>query len=527
MAKKKKSLLTERMKEQETFEGQGRQRRFEPASETFVIPDPKPERQKRQKPAAPLQKPSSPPADRPSGDPFASKFRARQDSAYSEYKETVMVEPEIIVTDNTGKENTRHFPKHKVRPHKEKRALKHKNVPQGSMEKAASYKKEKLRPFLIKVKRWVTPKRVVAIVSAVLVFSLLLSHIPPLIYGAVADKNQSVKTTGYTITVNADAVQAISSSAAQHPDEDFDGDGLVNGKDSSPYDPDADENGILDGAAADSLFSLSSPTVIQSGNAEFVASGYTGSIVLFQNRYVSSIDAVVAFREDGVPYSYDGFNWEKADFVRDGEYVYVSVAAGESIMFLDEESPVVTSVLVGNHEILYTGESNDGIAKNLSFARYLADGFFMAVFPKENGYPYSLGSWCRTTLYHENLRQNPVVAPAVIASYTLTDERFARNDTSLDSLQKIYDLIDAGHTALCSLQGEQGEALAIVYGYDYLGNLYVADAETQQPCGVISITPRSQLMAAPEGIMQRDWFDFEAFGFVSENGDRIAFLSAD
>lgn len=556
MAKhKNKGLLSERMREQEAMarrEHEQRQTPMAPVETVYVESEPeKPAEErtpavsvklsddavqvKRLQNAKNTEAASNQTAAPARQDPFFLKFKVRSgEKEYATAKQTPLIEPETIqVPDSAAKGYGRKKPAKVVKPPSVRRKRKHKAdkalvTPEAKMARSASIRKDIGKEFLKKLKLWVTPKHILVTVAIVLAVCLAANHLPSLIYNALPERYQTTSDTEYTITVNADTAELINQALVSNPDADFDGDGISNNEDSAPYDLDADSNGIVDGTSADEAASITEETVIQSGNAQFSVTGLSGGVMYFRNMYVASISGWIKFTgETGVPYLYDGVHWELADSYTEGDSVFVYMEDGNRLMFLPEASERVTSVTIFGKTFSYAGAANESGAANLRFFRHVADTFFKSVYPKASLYAYNIGSWRNTTAYHKSLEENPTVAPSVLGSYTLTEERFMTYDNSISALEEVYALIDGGHTAVCSLQGTQGEALGIVYGYDYLGNLYVADAETQQPCGIIYITPHSQLTAGADEIMLRAYFTFEAFSFSSKNGDRLVFLQAD
>lgn len=556
MAKRKnKGLLSERMREQEAMarrEHEQRQISMAPVETVYVESEPgKPDEEqspsvsvklsddavqvKRPRNAQNPEAASSQAAAPAHQDQLFAKFKVRSgEREYATAKQTPIIEPETIQSsDSVAKGRGRKKPAKIIKPPpvRKKRKRKADKIPitsETEMARSASIRKPVGKELFKKFKLWVTPKHILVTVAIVLAVCLAANHLPSLIYNALPERYQTTPDTKHTITVNTDTAELIDQVLVSNPDADFDGDGIPNNEDSAPYDLDADSNGIVDGTSADEAASITEETVIQSGNAQFSVTGLSGGVMYFRNMYVASISGWVKFTgETGVPYLYDGVHWELADSYTEGDSVFVYMEDGNRLMFLPEASERVTSVTIFGKTFSYAGAANESGAANLRFFRHVADAFFKSVYPKASLYAYNIGSWRNTTVYHKSLEESPTVAPSVIGSYTLTEERFAVYDNSLSALEEVYALIDGGHTAVCSLQGTQGEALGIVYGYDYLGNLYVADAETQQPCGIIYITPHSQLTAGADEIMLRAYFTFEAFGFSSKNGDRLVFLQAD
>lgn len=100
------------------------------------------------------------------------------------------------------------------------------------------------------------------------------------------------------------------------------------------------------------------------------------------------------------------------------------------------------------------------------------------------------------------------------------------NSNDLASLNYVYKAIDDKRCVVSSIYSKyEGEYKFIIYGYDYFGNLLIADYESKQPIGTIGIKPMSKAVLTTNGIMYFDYFDFFCDGLNSVEDDiGIAFL---
>lgn len=113
--------------------------------------------------------------------------------------------------------------------------------------------------------------------------------------------------------------------------------------------------------------------------------------------------------------------------------------------------------------------------------------------------------------------------------YNLSDySRLTHNDNNLNDLSFVRNAIKDGSCIAASLySNENGEAIVIIYGYTYTGDLLVANAETLSPIGTIKIDECAKKMINNSGeIVSYSYFEFSGFGFDSSNGDRISFFAA-
>lgn len=104
--------------------------------------------------------------------------------------------------------------------------------------------------------------------------------------------------------------------------------------------------------------------------------------------------------------------------------------------------------------------------------------------------------------------------------------RFLRNNTSLNDLAYVRSCIESDLCVLVSLYNtEIGEYIGIVYGYDYYGNLMIADRTNLSPVGKLYITEKAVRMINAEGQMESiGCYDFYGLGFDSAN-TRISFFA--
>jgi len=105
--------------------------------------------------------------------------------------------------------------------------------------------------------------------------------------------------------------------------------------------------------------------------------------------------------------------------------------------------------------------------------------------------------------------------------------RLISNDNSYEKLKDIRNIIQSGKCVLASFFNEkQGEVVVLVYGYDYYGNLLLADAQSLESLGILEITENSCRTINDDGsISVKEWFSFKGLGIDSEKGDRISFFN--
>lgn len=397
-----------------------------------------------------------------------------------------------------------------------------KNKKRYKEENTAEIIKEKT-PAKIILKKIFTRKHILIGVLTCFLLFVAIEQIPSLIYNVLPESAKS--SNHIVLTVEENSANTTKSILQAYPQEDFDNDKIVNGEDKDPYNPDSDLNGIIDGDISSSP--IKSQTKVSNEKAEITVSNNLSGIKKFDNYYVFTDYKGWAKFDDtqGFPYIYRNCKWKEAEYQHKGNYIYVYIPGDDCRIEFLKDKPVPVSVirLFGGTFAYANGKSAS--VKNVGFAKYIFDAFFSVLLPQENGSGWGIGSIQQTTDYHYALYRKDTTAPAVIGTYDLTTpDRYMSYNNSLSELENIYAMIDEDHTVLCSFQSDKGECLGIVYGYDYLGNLYIADYRTGELVGMLNIIPKSQIITSGDERMIRDWYEFNGLGFSSAEGDRAVFI---
>ena len=453
-----------------------------------------PKKAKKNKPEQPQIKPEQ-------QSPLSGKFKGIAPKEYSQYKEPEETEPVELDMDKVAEE------------------IKQRSATVPEMEHTTI--KEKPRPKVV-LKKIFTKKHILIAIAACFVLFLAIEHIPSLIYNVLPDSATASDHAELTLEENSQSV--LSSILESLPEEDFDSDKIVNSQDEAPYDPDADRNGIIDGDVTSSP--ISSQTKVSYDNIEFTVSNNLAGCAAFKDGYAfSGYEGWVRITEQvGHPYIYHNSKWKEAEVRQNEDMLLVYIPGDCLLQFLDDAAAPTTVVTLFGHSFAYASEESDTVT-NVGFAKYIFDVFFSIFLPQENGSGWGIGTVQQTTDYHYALSQTDITAPAVLATYDMNStDRYTSYDNAVSVLENVYAMINNDHNVLCSLQTEDGEYLGIVYGYDYLGNLYVADYQTGELAGIINITPKAQIISSGDEYMQRNWYEFDGLGGSSVNGDRLVFI---
>ncbi len=239
-------------------------------------------------------------------------------------------------------------------------------------------------------------------------------------------------------------------------DLNWDGDGLKNGADPNPWDCDTDRNGIPDGHKPVNFIKGEVP-ISHNGIKAIITSSQAG-FTSYRGRYYfhSVVGWVGISGEKGTPYYYTGTGWKKCEYEYIEDICYVNITGTCIIEFSESDKP----------------------------------------------------------------KLQDVVLPIEPAECTVRpDDRYTLANSPLSLLDKIYAKIDNGETVQVSIMTDAGEQLLIVYGYDHLGGLYVADTENRSENSKIQIIVRPQVYFWGGKITMRSFFEFSWGEFGSANGD--------
>lgn len=302
---------------------------------------------------------------------------------------------------------------------------------------------------------------------------------------------------------------------------DWDKDGITNASDNDVFDPDANRDGIPDGMESKDFLDIGG--VMKYENVTLEIQNEKMGVSKFLNYYVfkNYKGWVKISNETGVPYIYQSNGWTEAEYTVEGGEYMIKVPKDCMIEFTPKGTkPVYRTDFLGDktfatEESRYV-KSYGGFAPVLSV---LLKSFLPVTEPTDA----SIASIWHTDTYHiinqNNIHKAEAVQPPK-DNYKITilnDYEF-----TYDKLYKIYDNIDDKKTTLISIIREDGsEAICFAYAYDYLGNIYLADAQTSKTAGVMKVTPMCQVYHKDGQNYIREWYEFEGLGFSSADGDKL------
>lgn len=337
------------------------------------------------------------------------------------------------------------------------------------------------------------------------------------------------------------AIQQSLQYLKDHPDGDFDGDGLSNSLEAeyrtNPYKKDSDGDGITD--YAELFVTKTSPVrhegTVMARTAEALASSGESvnspyriyDVILWPDNLDSRARGGVIRTLHG--YRFCGFTgWVKFE---EGEYAYRIVDGvhiplkrdtKQDVFYIPDDSEIRIYEKALERTIRFTAFGNIFYFDPNPVTEFLA-----AILP-DGGRAFLR---CQNVALRDT---EPDIEPSVYAEIVqpacdLSDpSRFGGTQNTLEDLVRVRSSIDRGSCVAVSLFSSQyGESLALVYGYTAAGDLLAADFNTLAPLGKLKLDMRAARMMDQRGqFVQYEWFGFDGCGFSSGYGDRISFFAA-
>ena len=373
-------------------------------------------------------------------------------------------------------------------------------------------------------------------VSAVCAAAILAAiYGPPMFY-------KGEKPDTYTpIPADAAAIKAYQTYLKDHPESDFDDDGMDNALEgehgTDVWDMDTDGDGVSD--YAEMFITETSPTDATSVLVDQVIKqdGLDGNtlgtpykvddIIFWPDDYRSKAYGAVVRTLEG--YRFCNFS----GWVKFPRTVYAYQYKGGVLSDLEyrqnEDAWHVSSpdeVLLFEAPLTFTHRLTLPVAGSVDLPDNAFGRFLSKALPDKGG-PITC---CRQVV--GGLTDRRKVAASAPLSNPLVNKgdysRLSSNRNSLKDLAWVYRLVDAGYCVAVSMySGNVGEAIGIVYGYTKGGDLLVAD-ESLTPAGTIDVTERAGRVMDKDGVIgQATWFEWKGLGFDSEAyHDRISFFSS-
>ena len=345
---------------------------------------------------------------------------------------------------------------------------------------------------------------------------------------------------------DASAVALSSNLLRDNGNEDFDDDGVINSDETaagiSAWNADTDGDGLSD--YYEIHVSGTNPAVYENNlvdiqrnddinNDRSLSTGYMiGNVILWADDYNSKAYGSVVETLHG--YHFCNFNGY-AEFPDAGNncYVYKVENGIRSLLpsrYVNSDTgEIAWKVSAGDIVEIYTEPLTEVIEmtlfNNTFYLEPNAVTSFLANVLPDKGF---ITMTTKMTIDVTPDGQMDTVVDIQLPSYEIEDAtRFAVNSNTLADLQTVYNTIDAGGCVATSLFNEKyGEYVYLAYGYDYDGNLLMADSNTLEPVGKLNVMPSAKKMVNDVGnIVSVSYFEYSGFGFDSQNNDRICFFA--
>ncbi len=338
------------------------------------------------------------------------------------------------------------------------------------------------------------------------------------------------------------AVRLINSALRDNPTGDFDGDGIENADETTlgtdPWNIDSDGDNVTDYYEVNVLDSdpLSAGSALldaqtkqdEEGGKNLGTPYKIGNVILWPSDYDSRAYGSVVETLSG--YRFCGFDGYAQFPESDGNYAY-KVEDGVHTLLPYLEAENAWQVSDGDTVEIYADELEETVKIELFSMEFYAGS---GIIPRIASFILPDRGFITAT------RMMAVDADPDTGKNTTVDiekpvfnsddyTRFTMNSNTLNDLQFVRQSIsEEGCCIAVSLyNSEDGEYLGIIYGYTAEGNLLVADMDTLEPAGMITVTEMARKLLDNEGdIVSNTYFDFSGFGFDSAKGDRISFFAA-
>ena len=360
---------------------------------------------------------------------------------------------------------------------------------------------------------------------------VLAVHIPVMTYKEEPAKNE------FVLRPNEAGVKNIADYFKDHPNDDFDMDGLTNSAEQTQgtdaRSPDTDGDGITDYVEAhvyntrptqydNKLLSIVKEK-LDANESQITSPFKLHDVIMWADNLGSRARGTVVPTIRG--YRFCNFvGWarfpEKAYAYKivDGIHVPLEYRPVEDAWRIDSEDEVV----------LYAQELETTYLLTAFGERYYVDDGFITkiltyILPKEHSFVTMKkivvqDSW--------DLEVNATVTGTTMPQIDRNDmSRFGKNMVQFSDITDVYSAILGGRPVAVSLQSPAyGEVIAVVYGYTEFGDLLIANDKGEQ-AGVLDIIERSSIIVDTKDEMKvREYVDVVGLGFDTRNGDKIYFF---
>ena len=361
------------------------------------------------------------------------------------------------------------------------------------------------------------------IVAGVILGLVAIVYIPSFFYKQASDNEE------LHLNLKQAAVAEYNSYLKEHPDSDFDEDGISNGQEISrgtdPMNVDSDEDGISDFVElyVSETNPLSSDSwLVQRSKSDAENTGKTvnspykvNDVVMWPKDWESRAKGSVVKTLNG--YRFCDFNgWAqfpieyKAYKIKNGVHVPLEYRAEEKAYKITDDCEIVLlpNELETTYQFSFFG-SDSTIGSSL-FGKVL--NFLL---PNNSNF-IACKKVAVIDINPADLTETKI-SIAKLDYSNLPDLRYGKNMNKLSNLASVYNSIKNGKCVLMSIYVEgEGDVVLEVYGYDSEGSLLIADPGSQMPIGKFKVEERVKRVMIGENAMQSiEWFNIKGFGIDS------------
>ena len=392
---------------------------------------------------------------------------------------------------------------------------------------------------LIKPKKKIPRPVLICTMVVLLVFTTI--YLPPMI---IEEPDMSYHASvDLSASADPEAMELAQSYMRNHPEADFDNDGLTNEEELNAgtgiYIVDNDFDGTSD--YAELYLTESNPTVPDDAILKFVinADNKNGTtvntpfkvhdVVLWADNYEAKARGSVVKLPDGSYnfYRFQGWVQFPEDVVAAYEVdngVQVELKKNESGYFYID-SPELKNVRIYGEQpetcyIISLLGNRFSTPDNIffKFLSWIFPSHGMGLITCRPALANDLdGTWDEVSVVNDKSQYRASSFP---------NERFGFDQRLLTDLSGIMAEIDSGNNVIISLMSHQvGEVIVEVYGYTSRNNLLVCDPSTGEDLGIINIDILPERMLDQSGsIEEYEHFAFNGCGYSSEARHRIVIL---
>ena len=380
-------------------------------------------------------------------------------------------------------------------------------------------------------------KKTLSIILLCFMLLIILIYVPAII----ESRKKGETMQGYTVSVNSNAIKLSNDEIAKNPNADFDGDGIDNTKEQTEgtniYSEDSDFDGASD--YYELYVSKTNPNYYDSNTVINIQKDYDqaqgkdvsspykmGNVILWADDYESKATGGVVETITGYHfYNFTGYAQFPAD---KGNYVYgIKNNIHIPLKHLEEEN---AWKIKGYENIEIYNEKLKNIVEFTFFHKTVyADANIItnalaAILPNYGW----VTATKKTSVDVEPDSDGWTTTSIEIPAYNFEESlRFAKNTNTLQDLQYVRSMIQNGRCVAVSLfDSYDGEYIGVIYGYDKIGNLLIADPQTKTHVGKLYVTEIGRKVLSNEGkFIYSTMFAWNGLGFSSKSGDRISFFA--